>query len=724
MAEPEREPLAFPTTAAAQDASLLLNRELSWLEFNRRVLQAGADPGRPLLERLKFVAIFGSNLDEFFMKRIGGLKQLVASNVVELSPDGRSPLEQLRAINAVVRPMVAEQHRLFAEELVPALAKQGLELVRWDDLTTAERRQLGEFFQSSVFPILTPLALDPAHPFPFISNLSLSLAVAVRHPDTGQERFARVKVPRSLPRFTQIPGSMRFVPLEEVIAHHLDQLFPGMEVAESHAFRATRNADGERNEEPADDLLESIQEELRERRFATVVRLQVVPQMPQWMRNLLCEELEVGAEDIFEVPPPLALADTMQIASLPLWELRDAPWRPVTVKRLQAQEGEAPRDVFETIRRGDVLVHHPYESFGTSVQRFLEAAAHDPAVVAVKQTLYRTSRNSPIVKALVAAAERGKQVAVLVELKARFDEERNIEWARALEEAGAHVAYGVVGFKTHAKVTLVVRQEADGLRSYAHLSTGNYNAETANLYTDFGFFTCRPDITADLAQLFNALTGVVRRPTFTKLLVAPFAMREAFTKKIEREMAHARAGRAARIVAKMNALEDPAMVRALYEASRAGVQIDLLVRGISRLRPGLPGWSDRVRVVSVVGRFLEHARIFRFENGGEPEVYLSSADWMSRNLDWRVEVAVPVEDPSLQEELREVLELQLQDNVDAWDALADGGWQRRAPAPGEPPRPSQAALMERARRRSAVQRAAKAGGEKRRAQPRRRGRPI
>jgi polyphosphate kinase len=563
MAEPDREPLAFPATATAQDAALLLNRELSWLEFNRRVLQAGADPGRPLLERLKFVAIFGSNLDEFFMKRIGGLKQLVASNVVELSPDGRSPLEQLRAINAVVRPLVAEQHRLFAGELVPALARHGVELLRWDDLTTAERRLLGEFFQSSVFPILTPLALDPAHPFPFISNLSLSLAVAVRHPDTGQERFARVKVPRSLPRFTQVPGSLRFVPLEDVIAHHLEQLFPGMEVAESHAFRATRNADGERNEEPADDLLESIQEELRERRFATVVRLQVVPQMPQWMRNLLCEELEVGAEDIFEVPPPLALADVMQIATLPLWELRDAPWRPVTVKRLQAQEGEAPRDVFETIRRGDVLVHHPYESFGTSVQRFLEAAAHDPAVVAIKQTLYRTSRNSPIVKALVAAAERGKQVAVLVELKARFDEERNIEWARALEEAGAHVAYGVVGFKTHAKVTLVVRQEGDGLRSYAHLSTGNYNAETANLYTDFGFFTCRPEITADLAQLFNALTGVVRRPTFTKLLVAPFTMREAFSKKIEREIGHARAGRAARIVAKMNALEDPAMVRAL-----------------------------------------------------------------------------------------------------------------------------------------------------------------
>ena len=723
MAEPDREPLAFPAAASVQDAALLLNRELSWLEFNRRVLQAAADPQRPLLERLKFVAIFGSNLDEFFMKRIGGLKQLVASNVVELSPDGRSPHEQLRAINAAVRPLVAEQHRLYAQELVPALAKHGLELLRWDDLTTAERRHLAGFFQSSIFPILTPLALDPAHPFPFISNLSLSLAVAVRHPDTGQERFARVKVPRSLPRFTQLPGGLRFVPLEEVIAHHLDQLFPGMEVAESHAFRATRNADGERNEEPADDLLESIQEELRERRFATVVRLQVVPQMPQWMRNLLCEELEVGGDDVFEVPPPLALADAMQIASLPLWELRDAPWRPLTVKRLQAQDREAPPDFFDTIRRGDLLVHHPYESFATSVQRFLEVAALDPAVVAIKQTLYRTSKNSPIVRALIAAAERGKQVAVLVELKARFDEERNIEMARALEEAGAHVAYGVVGFKTHAKVTLVVRQEQDGLRSYAHLSTGNYNADTANLYTDFGLFTCRADVTSDLAQLFNALTGVVRRPTFAKLLVAPFSMRDGFLAKIEREVAHARAGRPARIVAKMNALEDPAMVRALYEASRAGVPIDLLVRGISRLRPGLPGWSERVRVVSIVGRFLEHARIFRFDNGGEPEVYLSSADWMSRNLDWRVELAVPVEDPVLQEELREILELQLRDDTDAWDELADGTWQRRSQAPGGPARQSQALLMEKTRR-AAAPRSAKPAGEKRRSQPRRRGRPI
>jgi len=724
MAEPDREPLAFPTSASAQDAALLLNRELSWLEFNRRVLEAAADSGRPLLERLKFIAIFGSNLDEFFMKRIGGLKQLVASNVVELSPDGRSPQEQLRAVNAAVRPLVAEQHRLYAEEIVPALAKQGLELLRWEDLTVAERRHLAGFFQSSIFPILTPLALDPAHPFPFISNLSLSLAVAVRHPDTGQERFARVKVPRSLPRFTQLPGGLRFVPLEEVIAHQLEQLFPGMEVAESHAFRATRNADGERNEEPADDLLESIQEELRERRFATVVRLQVVPKMPQWMRNLLCEELEVGGEDVFEVPPPLALADAMQIATLPLWELRDPPWRPLTVKRLQAQDREAPPDFFDTIRRGDLLVHHPYESFATSVQRFLEVAALDPAVVAIKQTLYRTSKNSPIVRALIAAAERGKQVAVLVELKARFDEERNIEMARALEEAGAHVAYGVVGFKTHAKVTLVVRQEHDGLRSYAHLSTGNYNADTANLYTDLGLFTCRPDITGDLAQLFNALTGVVRRPAFAKLLVAPFSMRDGFLRKIDREVAHARAGRPARIVAKMNALEDAAMVRALYEASRAGVPIDLLVRGISRLRPGLPGWSERVRVVSIVGRFLEHARIFRFENGGDPEVYLSSADWMSRNLDWRVEVAVPVEDPLLQEELREVLELQLSDNVDAWEELADGSWLRRSPAAGEVARQSQATLQERAKRRAATPRAAKPAGEKRRAQPRRRGRPI
>jgi polyphosphate kinase len=701
MSEPEStSPVEAQRGTEAADSELFFNRELSWLEFNRRVLAEAEDAANPLLERLKFVAIFGSNLDEFFMKRIGGLKQQLASNVRQLTPDGRSPRQQLDEINAAVRPMIAEQHRIFSEDLVPALRAEGVELLRWPELRDAERHWLHRFFERAVFPILTPLALDPAHPFPFISNLSLSLAVAVRHPDTGQERFARIKVPRSLPRFVQLPDSMRFIPLEEVIAHSLDSLFPGMEVAESYVFRVSRNADGERNEEPADDLLEAIQEELRERRFATVVRLQVVPEMPRWMRALLCEELEVDEGDIFEVPSPLALSDTMQIATLPLYELRDQPWRPVVPQRLQtAPDSEGP-DVFQIIARGDVLVHHPYESFAVSVQRFIENAARDPQVLAIKQTLYRTSRQSPIMRALVAAAESGKQVAVTIELKARFDEQRNIEWARALEEAGAHVAYGVVGLKTHAKVSLVVRQEADGLRYYSHIATGNYNTDTANLYTDLGLFTCRPDIGTEVAQLFNVLTGYVHRPVFRKLLVAPFNMRQRFLELIEREVAHQRAGRGGRIVAKMNSLEDPTIARALYAAAAAGVEIRLLVRGICRLRPGLPGRSESVQVASVVGRFLEHARIFHFANGGEPEYYIGSADWMSRNLDYRVEAIVPVDDPGLQEELRNILELQLADNTKAWDLAPDGRWTRRQPEAGEETRSSQTQLMERALRRA------------------------
>ncbi len=701
MSEPENtSPFEAQPAAEGADSTLFFNRELSWLEFNRRVLAEASDPSTPLLERLKFVAIFGSNLDEFFMKRIGGLKQQLASNVRQLTPDGRSPRQQLDEINAAVRPMIADQHRIFSEELVPALRRQGVELLRWPELRDAERHWLRRFFDRAVFPILTPLALDPAHPFPFISNLSLSLAVAVRHPDSGQERFARVKVPKSLPRFVQLPDSMRFIPLEEVIAHNLEALFPGMEVAESYVFRVSRNADVERNEEPADDLLEAIQEELRERRFATVVRLQVVSEMPRWVRALLCEELEVEEGDIFEVPSPLALSDAMQLAALPLYPLRDEPWRPVAPQRLQAAADAEGADIFQTIARGDLLVHHPYDSFAVSVQRFIESAARDPQVVAIKQTLYRTSRQSPIMRALVEAAESGKQVAVTIELKARFDEQRNIEWARALEEAGAHVAYGVVGLKTHAKVSLVVRQEADGLRYYSHLATGNYNTDTANLYTDLGLFTCRPEVGTEVAQLFNVLTGYVHRPLFHKLLVAPFNMRQRFLELIEREAAHQRAGRGGRIVAKINSLEDPTIARALYAASGAGVEVRLLVRGICRLRPGLPERSETVSVTSVVGRFLEHARIFHFANGGEPEYYIGSADWMSRNLDYRVEAIVPVDDPVLQEELRTILELQLADNCKAWDLAADGNWTRRQPAAGEVPRSSQAQLMELALRRA------------------------
>ena len=699
-AEPDSNaPLLAPPAQAGRDPALYLNRELSWLDFNRRVLHEAEDASNPLLERLKFAGIFGGNLDEFFMKRIGGLKQQVASSVRGLTLDGRSPRQQLEEINAAVRPLVGRQHQLFLEELVPELRRHGVQLLRWTDLAESEQRHLRTFFERSVFPVVTPLALDPAHPFPFISNLSLSLAVAVRHPQTAQERFARLKVPGGLPRWIQLPDSLRFVTLEDIIAHNLERLFRGMEIVACNAFRVTRNADVERNEEAEEDLLEAIQAELRERRFATVVRLEVEPEMPSWMRALLCEELDIEDGDVFEAPAPLALADLRQLAALPLLALRAEPWRPATHARLYPGPGGEPPDIFRVLQDGDLLVHHPYDSFASSVQRFVERAAEDPAVVAIKQTLYRTSSDSPTVRALVRAAERGKQVAVTVELKARFDEARNIEWAQTLEEAGAHVAYGVVGLKTHAKVTLVVRQEADGLRCYSHIGTGNYNTDTAGLYTDLGLLSARPELGEDLGELFNYLTGYAAAPRFARLLVAPVNMRQRFLELIAGEVGHQQEGREGRVVAKMNALEDPEIVDALYWAAGEGVRVDLVVRGLCRLRPGLSGRSDTVRVVSIVGRFLEHARIYHFANGGQPLYFIGSADWMSRNLDYRVEAMVPVEAPALQAELQSILDLQLGDNLKAWDLGAGGSWRQRRPAPGEAPRSSQRLLMQRALRR-------------------------
>ena len=683
-------------SASAQDLTgLFLNRELSWLEFNRRVLREAEDASNPLLERLKFIAIFDSNLDEFFMKRVGGLKQQLASNVRELPPDGRTPRQQLAAIDSVVRPMLARQRRLFNEEILPGLRQSGLEIVRWDDLRPSERRHCGEVFDKQLFPTLTPLAVDPAHPFPFISNMSLSLAVSVRPPGQSEARFARVKAPHILPRWQQVPKTLRFVPLEEVIAHNLDRLFPGMEVVESHPFRVTRSADVQRNEEAADDLLEAIQEELRERRFADAVRLEVAAGMPRWMVELLCEQLETQEDEVYKVDGPLALRDLMQLGSVQLPSLRYRPWTPVTHPRLTVTEPGEELDVFNTIAGGDILVHHPYDSFATSVQRFIETATADPAVLAIKQTLYRTSADSPNMRALIRAAEDRKQVAVTVEIKARFDEAQNIEWAERLEAVGAHVAYGMVGLKTHAKVALVVRQEKDGLRCYTHIATGNYNNETARLYTDLGLFTAREDIAGDVVQLFNMLTGYVHKPQFKKLLVAPVNMRQRFLELIEREVEHQKAGRGGHIIAKMNALEDRQIVEALYAASAAGVEIDLIVRGICRLRPGLPGQSETIRVISIVGRYLEHARIFYFANAGKPEHFIGSADWMSRNLDFRVEAIVPVEEPRLQDELKAILDLQLADNVKAWDMRADGTYAQRVPAPGEEARSSQDQLMRR-----------------------------
>jgi polyphosphate kinase len=684
----------------AAESPPLLNWELSWLEFNARVLHEAEDAGNPLLERLKFVAIFDANLDEFFMKRVGGLKQQLASNVREIGPDGGpTPRQQLADINAAVRPLVTRQRRLLVEEILPALRQHGVEICTWEELRAAERRHLCEEFQRRIFPVLTPLAVDPAHPFPFISNVSLSLAVGVKAPGDAEARFARVKAPHNLPRWIPVPKPLRFVPLEEVIAHNLDQLFPGMEIVASYPFRVTRNADVQRNEETADDLLEVIQEELRERRFATVVRLELAKGMPGWMIELLAEELALGEQEIFEVDGLLALKDLLTLTpALPLPSLKYRPWTPITppVFHVDADEADEAAGIFGAIAAGDVLVHHPYDSFATSVQRFIEVAADDPAVLAIKQTLYRTSAGSPNMQALIRAAETRKQVAVTVEIKARFDEAANIEWAEALEKVGAHVCYGLVGLKTHAKIALVVRQEKDALRCYVHIATGNYNPETAKLYTDLGLFTCDVDLAQDVAQLFNMLTGCVHHPQFSKLLVAPITMRRRFLAMIEREIEHQQAGRGGRIIAKMNALDDRQIIDALYAASAAGVEIDLIVRGICRLRPGLPERSETIRVISIVGRFLEHARIFCFANGGAPEHYIGSADWMARNLDARVEAAVPIENPRLQEEVQTILDLQLADNVKAWEMQPDGSYVQRRPGPGEEPRSSQDLLMQRA----------------------------
>ena len=694
MSEPNRvEPFERPTAESAP----LLNWELSWLEFNARVLHEAEDPENPLVERLKFVAIFDSNLDEFFMKRVGGLKQQLASNVREIGPDGGpTPRQQLADIDAAVRPLVTRQRRLLAGELLPALRQHGVEICTWEELRASERRHLGEEFERRIFPVLTPLAVDPAHPFPFISNVSLSLAVGLKAPGDPKPRFARVKAPHILPRWIPLPKPLRFVPLEEVIAHHLDQLFPGMEIVASYPFRVTRNADVQRNEETAEDLLEVIQEELRERRFATIVRLELAKGMPRWMIELLAEELEVTEQEVFEVDGLLALKDLMSLAgALPLPSLKYRPWTPVPHPRFHVEADEAA-EVFGAIAAGDVLVHHPYDSFATSVQRFIEVAADDPAVLAIKQTLYRTSADSPNMQALIRAAENRTQIAVTVEIKARFDEAANIEWAEALEQVGAHVCYGMVGLKTHAKIALVVRQERDVLRRYVHVATGNYNPETAKLYTDLGLFTCDEDLAHDVSHLFNVLTGSVFQPQFRKLLVAPTTMRPRFLEMIAREVEHQQAGRGGRIIAKMNALDDRQIIEALYEASAAGVEIDLIVRGICRLRPGLPGRSETIRVISIVGRFLEHARIFCFGNGGAPEYYIGSADWMARNLDARVEAAVPIESPSLREEVQAILDLQLTDNVKAWDMQADGSYVQRRAEPDEEPRSSQDLLMQRA----------------------------
>jgi polyphosphate kinase len=658
------------------------NRELSWLDFNQRVLALADDDRVPLLERAKFLAIFSQNLDEFFQVRVAALKDQVAAGVGGYSPDGLTPAQQLLEIRDRLELLLPRLQATFLERVAPGLADAGIKLSSWADLDEDDEKFLVEFFEERIFPVLTPLAVDPGHPFPYISNLSLNLAVIVGDPDAAMRRFARVKVPNLLPRFVVLPDGERYVALEQVIAAHLDQLFPGMDIEQHHAFRVTRNTDLTLEEEEADDLLAMVEVELRRRRFGRAVRLEVDAAMSDEVRELLQRELDVADEDVYVNVGPLDLAGLWAVHALDRPDLKDPPYQRVTPTRLAPSDGERV-DIFAAMRRGDLLVHHPYESFRTTVEEFVRQAAIDPNVLAIKMTLYRTSGDSPIARSLIRAAEGGKQVAVIVELKARFDEGANIEWARQLEEAGVHVTYGLIGLKVHSKAALVVRDESDGLRRYCHVGTGNYNSKTARIYEDLGLLTCDPAIGFDLAQLFNELTGYGRNIDYKRLLVAPRLMREGLVHLIQGEI-DAPAGQG-RITLKMNSLVDQGMVEELYRASQAGVEIDLLVRGICCLTPGVPGMSENIRVRSLVGRYLEHSRIYRFANGGgagRPRHLIGSADLMPRNLDRRVEVLTPVTDPDLQARLDEVLAIELADDVLAWTLGPDGHW-TRVPEGGE-----------------------------------------
>ena len=659
----------------------LLNRELSWLAFNTRVLHEAADARTPLLERLKFLAIFGSNIDEFYMVRVAGIRRQLAAGVTRTGPDGIGPAELLDRIDAQVRELLVMQEHILQDEVLPALAAHGVRLLRMDELDASERSAVDAFFDAQVFPVLTPLAVDPGHPFPYISGLSLSLAVDLREPEDGTVHFARVKVPKSLPRWVPV-RPLQYLPLEDLVGAHLGQLFPGMEIMGHHAFRITRFSDLDiaPTEEP-EDLLAMIEEQVFQRRFGEVVRLEVQSGMPAQLRTLLLEELRetedpemalLTEREVHEPGRLLDLGDLHALAALDIPELRDPPFVPVTPPELR--DG---RSVFEAIREHDLLVHHPFDSFPATVERFLDEAARDEHVLAIKVTLYRTSGDTAVVRALTGAAQAGKQVAVLVELQARFDEANNITWARTLESFGVHVVYGLPGLKTHAKVALVVRREPDGIRCYVHIGTGNYNSKTARTYTDLGLLSCNEALGADVSELFNTLTGFSRQRLYRQLLVAPVNLRERLLALIAREAENARAGKTARITAKMNSLVDSKVIAVLCDASRAGVEIDLLVRGICCLRPGVPGESERIRVTSIIGRFLEHSRIWRFENGGETEYYIGSADWMPRNLDRRIEAVVPILDRSLHPRLESLLEVCLTDNRQAWDLGPEGDWVQR-----------------------------------------------
>ena len=685
--------------ASSLPCELYLNRELSWIRFNERVLAQALDPRTPLLEQAKFSAIFSNNLDEFFMVRVASLQSQHHAQVDQLSEDGRTPQQQLEEIRRQLEPLLERQQQHYRGSLKQELSDQGILLLDYEQLSRKQKDWASSYFQREVFPVLTPLAVDPAHPFPFISNLSLNIAVLIRDPHSRHLQFARIKIPKkNLPRFVSLPTDLHggrtpqpsymAVPLEQVVAFNLQHLFPGMEVEGHYFFRVTRDADLELRDLEADDLMEALQQGLRKRRIGgEVVRLEVADEMPAELVVQLMRGMQVDDFDLYRIRGPLGLDDLMGLLSIPAPELKDRPFRGRTAKALANSQSSLLEDgsikaeefesIFSVLRRGDVLLHHPFDLFSTSVEEFISQAADDPSVLAIKMTLYRVSKDSPIIAALIRAAENGKQVMALVELKARFDEDNNIQWARQLERSGVHVVYGVIGLKTHTKIALAIRREKGELRGYCHVGTGNYNSRTSGLYTDVGILSCNADLVQDLVELFNYLTGFSKQQHFRKLLVAPVTLRQRMQELISRETDHARAGRPAAIKAKMNALVDPAIIAMLYEASQAGVQIDLVVRGMCSLRPGLEGISDNIRVTSVIGRFLEHSRLFWFANDGAAEIYLGSADWMPRNLDRRVEAVVPVEDPQLSVQLEWLLELYLDDRSSSWWMHPDGSYRQQ-----------------------------------------------
>jgi polyphosphate kinase len=699
------EPQPVPEGASIDHPSLYFNRELGWLDFNWRVLYQAMDPRNPLLERVRFIAITASNLDEFVQKRIGGLKRQEAAGVYDLSPDGRTPDTQIDLVQEKASSMQQKIAEVWEQDLRPQIAEEAsVKISTYTDLNSDQKQQLDDYFDDHIYPTLTPLAVDPGHPFPFISNLSLSLAVKLMHPKQEVSSFARVKVPTNQPRWIKITSNafaFHYVPIEEVIRQNIQKLFPGMKVKSTCVFRITRNADLRRNEEEAEDLLAMISEELRERRFAEVVRMEIEQDVEDEVLDLLKSELRLRQEDIIYIDGLLDLTSCFKIADKNIPSLRYEKWSPVIPKPLYHDgDSEDRQSIFEIIKKGDLLVHHPYESFSGSVRRLIEEAADDPNVLAIKQTLYRTSDDSPIVKALVRAAEKGKQVAVLVEVKARFDEASNIEWGKMLENAGVHVAYGLVGLKTHAKVALIVRREGDKHVTYCHIGTGNYHIHTAEIYTDLGLLTNDPDLGYDVTNLFHYLTGYAPDQQYRKLLVAPNKLRESFYELIDQEITIAQNGGNGRIIAKMNALDDVGIIKKLYEASRAGVEIDLIVRGHSRLRPQLEGYSDNIHIISIIGRFLEHDRIYYFGNQDDPKIYIGSGDWRYRNLNERVEAMVPINLPALKKRITSILKKALKDNRLAWDMHGDGSYTLRHPEEGQKEHNFHQMMMKNARKRA------------------------